>query len=425
MTISEYRKKLDTFLKNNPWSKINKLKDDEEANSAPAIMKPWGDDSISIVLPRLDEAALKRLNGVILIPSFSAIYHRRRKSLEFIFTPYRQSEVDGRKFTFSFEGANYTCHFDKPSETVMDLALANEPQGPSTQTDYRNLRQFRRYLSLRDKHGNEEAFKRHFKPVSFWIDGCPESEQELIRLAQHLNFYMLYFDCKTPSIQIHESRVETEKLPDRQRYLWDAFPVDIKAKTLDPYLLAQMASAREAGDVYRRFIYYYQILEYAGFYYISDKLVRRVESILKSPETPSFPRGAWQRIQDVLTEDKMQDATKISAVVTDCVDPAIIWKEIEPLRKCFEQEVQFDGGYCVKPCFSASMDLEGFKASGLEKLIATLRNLRNALVHAREQRMSNVISPTSHNHQKLLPFTRPLSVIAQSLVISVDTDPMR
>ena len=68
MTISEYRKKLDTVLKNNPWSKINKLKDDKEANSAPAIMEPWGDDSLSIVLTRLDDVALKRLNGPPFFP---------------------------------------------------------------------------------------------------------------------------------------------------------------------------------------------------------------------------------------------------------------------------------------------------------------------------------------------------------------------
>lgn len=425
MTINEYCENLEVFLRNNPWSKIENVKSDEEGNMSPSIIEPWGDDSIAIILNRLNDAAIKRLNGVILMPSFSAVFHRRKKSLEFIFTPYRQTEIDGRVFTFSFEGRVYTCCFKKPSFAVFDLASANEPQGPSTGTDYRNLRQFRRYISLRERHGDDDIFNTHYKPVSFWVEGCTESEQDLVRLAQHLNFYMIYFDCRTPTIQIHESLVEDEKLPDRERYLWDSFPSEIKAKSLDPYLLAQMASARQAGDVYRRFIYYYQILEYAGFYYLSDKLVRRVESVLKSPDTPSFPRGAWQRIQDILAEDKMQDTAKIAAVVTDCVDAALVWRELEPLRKCFEKEVQFDGGYVVKPCISQSMDLDGFKTSGLEKLIVTLRNIRNALVHAREQRMANVISPTRQNHQKLLPFIRPLTIMAQSLVATVDTDPLR
>lgn len=425
MTVSEYRKKLATFLSHNSWSKIERLNEDEEADSSPAILNPWNDDSVALVLPRFSEAAIKRLNGVTLLPAFSAIHHRRKRALEFIFTPYRQQEVDGRTFSFSFEGANYSCRFSSPSEVVLDLALASDPQGPSTGTDYRNLRQFRRYLSLREKHGKEEPFNKHFKPVSFWIEKCDCCEQDLIRLAQHLNFYMLYFDSKTPVIQIHESHSEVARLPERDRYLWDAFPEEIAARALDPYLLAQLTSAREAGDVYRRFIYYYQVLEYAGFYYLSDKSVRRVEAVLKSPETPSFPRGAWQRIQDILTDEKMQDAAKIVAVVTDCVDAGVVWKEIEPLRKSFEAEIVFDGGYVVKPCIAPSTDLEGFKTSGLDKLITTLRNIRNALVHAREQRMSNVITPTKQNHQKLLPFTRPLATIAQCLVVSVDSDPTR
>lgn len=425
MTPSEYRKKLKTFLTHNPWSKVERLREDEEADSAPAIVEPWSDDSLALVLPRLDDAALKRLNAITLLPSFSAIYHRKRKAIEFIFTPYRQSEVDGREFSFSFEAVDYRCRFAPPSKSVIDLALASDPQGPSTGTDYRNLRQFRRYLNLKEKHGDDPPFKKHFKPLSFWIEQCDCCEQDLVRVAQHVNFYMSYFDNRSPIIQIHESQVEAEKLPTRDRYLWDSFPESISARSLDPYLLAQMTSAREASDVYRKFLYYYQVLEYAGFYYLSDKSIRRVEAVLKSPETPSFPRGAWQRLQDILTDEKMQDAAKMSAVVTDCVDASIIWKEIEPLRSSFQQEIIFDGGYVVKPCIAASTDLDGFRASGLEKLVTTLRNIRNALVHAREQRMANVITPTRQNHQKLLPFTRPLGLIAQALIVSFDTDSKR
>lgn len=425
MTPSEYRKKLKTFLTHNPWSKVEKLQEDEEADSAPAIVEPWGDDSIALTLSRLDEKALKRLNGITLLPSFSGIFHRKREAIEFIYTPYRQAELDGRKFTFDFEGCSYTCKFSKPSDVLFDLAIASNPQGQSTGTDYRNLRNFRRYLSLREKHKDEPPFQKHFKPLSFWIENCECSDQDLVRLAQHVNFYMTYFDRETPEIKIHEARVEAEKLPTRERYLWDEFPEEIKAKALDPYLIAQLTSVREASDVYRRFIYFYQVLEYASFYYLSDKSVRKVEAILKSPETPCFPRGAWQRIQDILTDEKMQNDAKIVAVVNDCVDPAIVWREIEPLRKFFEEEIQFDGGYVVKPCIAASTDLDGFKTSGLDKLVTTLRNIRNALVHARDHRMSNVITPTRQNHRKLMPFTRPLGCIAQALVISVDTEPGR
>ena len=426
MSVSSWRKKLKTFLNNNPWSEVREYKDDDSAENddspSIAIMKPWNEDSVVLVPTRLRDDAIRRLNSVTLYPSFSGIYHRRRKSLELIYTPYKQRELDGRQFGFSFEGHTLNCHFSAPSEVLFDLALANEPLGPPTDTNYRNLRQFRRFLSLRDKQGEDALFQNHYKPISFWIEECYFDEQKLVELAQHLNFYMDYFDSSSPIINIHEVHPQSASLPARQRYLWDSFPSEIAARRLDPYLLSQMSSAKNAGDVYRRFLYYYQIIEYAAFYYLSDKSVRRVEAILKSPETPSFPKVAWQRLQDILADEKMQDAAKMEAVVNECVDASIVWKEIEPLRELFEAKTTFEGGFVVRPCLTKTTDLENFKCSGLKELMTTLRSIRNALVHAREQRMANVISPTRENYQKLIPFVRPLALIAKSLVVSTEPD---
>ena len=422
MTPSQYRKKLKAFLDHNPWSKIEKISEPEELV---AVTLPWQDESIALALPRLDSKALFRLNRLVLFPQFSAVFHRLKNSIEFIYTPYRGDELDTRDFVFEFEGQSLRCAFLAASREVLDLAEASEPLGPSTRTDYRNLRSFKRYISLEKEYGKEKKFRDAFSPTSFWIYGCGDDPEALARLAQHINFYMHYFDRESPLIQIHEALPSDAALPDRERYLWDTFPKTISGRAIDPYLLAQLSSANEVTDPYRRFLYYYQVLEYVGFYYVGERTNRRIESILKAPETPAFPKAGLQRIQDVLTDEKMQDAAKIAAAITDCCDPGVVWREIEPIREHLERETVFDGGFTVKPIICDTSDANSFTTSGFDKLGTTLRSIRNALVHAREQRMANVIGPSARNHRLLRPFLRPLSTIAQQLVFSVDPESER
>ena len=400
---------IESFLEHNPWSKRS------EKDDGGSIEMPWNDSTLILELKSLDEAAVARLNDLILFPSFSAIYHRSSRKMELIFTPFRQSDLEARLFQFAFEGHDYSCCFGPPSESVFDLARASNPVATPTTTDYRNLRHFRRYISILDREPKEEGFQDRYSPVSFWIEPCDADEQQLVRLFEHLNFYMAYFDSRSPAILIHEAEPQDEVTETRVRYLWDEFPETIRATTVDPYLLGLWSSARAAGDTFRQFIYYYQMLEYAGFYFLTERSEKSIETILKAPETAAFPNKAWQRIQDVLSGEKIEEGAKLVAVVRQSVDIESIWKDVEANRGCFERTLMFDGGFELPPVISTSSDLNAFKVSGLEKMVNTFRLLRNALVHAREKRMSNVISASRRNHALVRPFVKPLSSIAMQV----------
>jgi hypothetical protein len=261
----------------------------------------------------------------------------------------------------------------------------------------------------------EEGFAERYSPISFWITPCDSDEQHLVRLFEHLNFFMAYFDSRSPMIMVHEAEPQDAVKETRVRYLWDTFPDSIRATSIDPYLLGLWSSARNASDIFRKFIYLYQMLEYSAFYFLTEKSEKSIESILRAPETAAFPNKAWQRIQDVLASEKIDESAKLVSVVKQGVDVEAIWKDIEANRACFERNLAFDGGYELPAVISTSTDLNSFKVSGLEKLVNTFRLLRNALVHAREKRMANVISATRRNHALVRPYIKPLGSIAMQV----------
>ena len=239
----------ETFLQHNPWSKL------QAQEHGQRIELPWNDSTLTLELSALGPEAIGRLNDLILFPSFSAIYHRAETKMEVIYTPFRQTELEKRHFNFEFEGNRYECSFAPPSQAVLDLALASTPVAAPTSTDYRNLRHFRRYIAISETDRKGPAFAETYSPVSFWIEPCFPDEQQLIRLFEHINFFMAYFDQNSPSILIHEAEPSDALKEKRVRYLWDEFPDSIRATTVDPYLLGLWSSARGASDTFRQFIY--------------------------------------------------------------------------------------------------------------------------------------------------------------------------
>lgn len=399
----------EVFLAHNPWSKITVEGD------RTVIDLPWKDDSISIELT----ADSDWLDDLILYPAFSGIYHRSKSAIEFIFTPFRMADLENRAFSFELEGGEYACKFAPPSEALYKLARQSQPINAANTSDWRNLRQFRRYLSIEEKHADEKEFQERYRPISFWIENCPADEAHLVKVAEHLNFYMSYFDYRSPAILIHESEAEDDLQEKRIRYLWDSFPERIRGSTVDPYMLGLWTSARGANDIFRQFIYYYQMLEYASFYYLTEKTERSVTAVLAAPETAAFPEQAWRKIQDVLANERIEDGAKLVAVVRQSVDIETIWKDLSANRACFERAITFDGGYPLPAVISPSTDLSAFSTSGLDKLVNTFRGLRNALVHARERRMSNVISATTRNHRLIRPYVKPLGTVAMQVARAV------
>jgi len=176
-------------------------------------------------------------------------------------------------------------------------------------------------------------------------------------------------------------------------------------------------SARDASDPFRRFIYLYQILEYAAFYFVQDNILNKVKRILKAPETPSNVDDSAHAILESLIEDRMSDEAKIVAIMKQVVDSKELWKEIEPNKDFFSQKVQFDGGLTIDPLLKEGWGVDDFTAAWTPKFPDTLRRIRNALVHSREARMIRVIAPTHSNYVKLRRYTAPLSIAAAAVMV--------
>lgn len=215
--------------------------------------------------------------------------------------------------------------------------------------------------------------------------------------------------CPVKSVQVR--KFERSKVENALIYPQGHFPTDIAGNDLDSFLLSLWESSVLSSDPYRRFLYSYQIVEYAAFYYLKDEIFRAIKRILVSPELPSTIDNASKQIPDIMVEEKANDEAKFNSVVQQCVNPSMIWKEIEPKLEFFSGSTDFDGGFSISPFVKKDWKFEDFKTAWTPKLPDTLRKIRNALVHAREQRQSKSLSPTSRNQHLLRSWVSLMSAV--------------
>ncbi len=238
----------------------------------------------------------------------------------------------------------------------------------------------------------------------------------LLLLARHLNFYMRYFDKESPMIVIHEDLPAQTGREKSERYPYSEFPETISARTLDPFLLGLWESTVHGGPRLR-FLYSYQILEYAAFYHASDSVRHAVRQAVMPPHTHLAPVNAVNRILDAIAADNQHETEKMKAVVHQSVDPSAIWREVQPHSAFFSEPISFDGGVTLEPLIMERWTEEDFARAWHPKFIDQVRKIRNALVHGREQRQSNVITPTRANDDRLRPWLAPLFVVAEQVIL--------
>ena len=152
------------FLQTNPESSV------ENEGQFLRIKQPWGDSTIVLNVPLVDAALIEALNAVRLPPRFSAIWHRDRSHLEFIFTavPIEQ-HLYQREFSFAFEGQTVRCHFADSSERLLAVAKASRPVEPAALTDHRHLSSYYLFQHHKLEHPDSEQAKT-WRPISFWIE---------------------------------------------------------------------------------------------------------------------------------------------------------------------------------------------------------------------------------------------------------------
>ena len=407
MTLDAVESALNPFLTSNPTAKIGKSEDEW------LIERPWNDRSLRFKLPPAADEVIAILNEIYLPPVLTAVWHKSTRDLEFIYSVVpANSELIDRRFEFELEETSYQCEFAETSSAVRKLALMAEPVA-RTETEYRNLPQFRFFFESENRGKARRGDER--KPLSFYVRALDWDDDHIVQLVNHLNFYMQFYDLSSPRIVVHTARPET-KVTRPNRYLFGPFPAKIAARQLDPFLLGLWSSAMDS-DALRAFLHYYQILEYAAFYYLRDETLHRIKKIMAAPHLSAHLADAAKQILESTVDAQQDSGQKMTTVITKLVSPASLWSSIEPNADLFSKPCDFDGGLTIPPLIGKGWTLSDFEVSWGSVYPGAIRDIRNGIVHAREKRNAKVISPTKANYNKLRRWLFPLQTTATEVII--------
>jgi hypothetical protein len=143
------------------------------------------------------------------------------------------------------------------------------------------------------------------------------------------------------------------------------------------------AASRE-GDPARRFIYNYQILEYAASYYLEENVRRGIRRSIAAPNALDNIEKVTQQVLDALAENRIGEPQKLQALLKAIVDPAVIWNEIESHLAFFSAPTTFEGGFVVDAIAKEGWTAGDFAIGWCPKFPDTIRAIRNALAHGRD-----------------------------------------
>ena len=253
-------------------------------------------------------------------------------------------------------------------------------------------------------------------PCSFWIDNLEWDEDSFELLATTLNFYMHYFDRGTPIIRVHAE--EYRGTYRERRYPFDRFPNRIEALDLPQDLLTIWTGTLEV-DTFKRFLYSFQILEHAAFYFVNDDLDREIRRIISRPHAGINLDATVAAILEKLAPErnKTSDEDKIRAIFERRVDPEILWNELSVAPELFIEPTEFEGGFAIQGILQPKDDLATFKSHWHPTICNRFITIRNALVHSRESRTNTTISPTAKNYALLLPWSILIDSAAQQVIV--------
>lgn len=416
--LAEERARFNEFLAENPQSTIDWLETNDGERLA--IQSPWADPSIAIFIPEDADVLADAVNAIYLPENFSAVWHRDTKKFEVIWTahpiPRQIEDIRDREFELSYNRKEYKCSFAPSSERLLTLAENSQPISGS-RTGHRNLQSFYSYARYKKPHteGEESPPRpRSGDPLSFWIEGLDWNEEEVLEVAAHINFYMSYYDTFTPAIIIHTS--DRHEVEPQTRYRSGKFPKKIISRTLDENLL-HFWSACQEGDPARRFIYCYRILEYAASLYLENTVQQQIRKTLLAPDALDNLNQTTERFIEIFESRNAQLDAKIVALLKGTVNPKLLWREIQLNIDSFTKKTIFDGGLLLAPMIPEGLNEEQFDAQGLQSFSKSIREIRNALSHGREQRSLAVITPTKSNFERLRPWVSAFSIVAGEVIL--------
>ncbi len=415
--LEQVREDFALFMSRHPAVTIDTM-----PNDLSSFENPWNDESVAIYIPHKVpsryESLRDALNSILLPERFSALYHIEENLLEVIWTAYKLpdqlSEVVGRSFVFNYNGVVHKCYFSNSSAELISVGREMIIAGFSD-TGHRNLKSFE---ALLDPNSDEESLdpgRELDQPLSFFITdfGNPESD-EAVKLVQHLNFYLKYFDSRSPLVRVHEVEPAV-RYSDRSRYVDGVFPPGINAQPLNQTLISFWLGAA-SGDASRRFLNYFRIIEYVSFYYVDASARAKIARMLANPNSSPDISMITDQTIEILRENKADDYARFKATVLDLVKERHIVREVANNESYFSSEIEFEGGFKLKP-FVASKNPCSIGPHGMDLFVTVVRDIRNALSHGRDQKTGQVILPTSKNLNNLQPWVELIATAAAEVVL--------
>lgn len=410
---------LNPFIQNNPHCVLN------EDDSGLLVEKPWGRDDARLRIDAKDTGFAEALNKTRLNPRFDGITHLDSNELEFVYAYLRKDDEHSksymnREFQFHFEGYQFNCKFAEPSSRLMEIAARYERV--PTEPDEPSIPQLRAFRDAQRLDKLSPTLKEYFDgrvPRNFFVSSNTDIELiDLEKLVRHINFIIHYYDRESPLISIKEAPSnETLTKLKKIRLIEDEFPENlVVSKPIDDIIIRLMEVARKSQPRFA-FIYYYQVFEYAGYYYIDEKARSSLKNALRDP---SLICGGEEKISElfsIFTDLNNTDEVRMRKVIEDHCDPRVIWKEILNDREFFSTDQHFDGGFIAKAIIAKDLSEDGWTSMWMPKTFDQLTKIRNVLVHAREKRESKVILPSTKNNSVLNRYIPLISRISEQLAL--------
>ena len=414
LSIVAVREQLQPFFALNPTVKVE-LDDDQDV----IIRNPWGDSSLVFIMLSENNLLVDTLNHVKLPERYSALWHADSKSLEVIYTALPLgsafSDIPDRKFVFKHREKNYECEFARSSNRLMSLAAAFLPVEQSV-TSYRNLQSFDIYLASKDE---DYRGPKTGDPICFWIHNVDWDEDNVLALVSELNFYMTYFDHRSPTVVIHTPKLESLVSQPQPRFREGKFPTVINSRPLDDSLLRFWSAAR-SGDPASRFLYSYRIIEFASVLYLDANARSTIRRIVSSPSVLDNVNRLMEDLIGAIQETTLEAVPRFENLIKEVVSPQALWKELSINMSAFDQKVTFDGGFTLDPIAKDLQNERQFGSNGVTAFAKRIREIRNALSHGLDQRSKLPITPTSHNQERLQPWAAVVSFVAGEVIVYRD-----
>lgn len=385
---------------------------------------PWDRDDARLKSTVDDQVFIGDLNNISLSAKYDAVFHNDANRVEFVYSyldPLAESNKDliDRNFDVYFEGKKYKCYFAEPTERLLRIAKCFE-RLPSD-TAVKSIPQIIPFKDAQHLEDFNERVRGYFNgkvPRCFFVES-DERVTPLVTegLAKHINFIMSYYDRNSPLIEIKQDP-DDGKIKNKKpiRYIEGEFPETLLIQPIDDIVLKLIEVAKTSQARFS-FLYYYQVFEYAGYYYIDESAKRSLRNFLKDPALINCGEDKVSELFTIFSDINHNDDVKMKKVISEHCDPVVVWKEIENDKEFFSDEHVFDGGFVLAPLISSDTTENSWKAMWMPKLYDHLTRIRNSLVHARERRENKVILPTRTNNLKLKHYIPLIERMAEQIAL--------